>query len=75
MTKVIKDIDEMKSLIGTEHGVSHWPQSDQAQIKLYDDTTADPQGIHVPDDKDKGLLSATIAHGIMTMTPQARLTG
>ncbi len=75
MTKVIKDIDELKGLIGSELGVSDWHQIDQAQINLFADATGDHQWIHVDEEKAKGFVGSTIAHGYLTLSLLPMLTG
>ena len=61
--------DNVRSLIGSELGVSGWIRIEQARIDAFADTTEDHQFIHV----DPGRAAATpfggtIAHGFLTLS-------
>ena len=66
--------DNVRSLIGSELGVSGWIRIEQARIDAFADTTEDHQFIHV----DPGRAAATpfggtIAHGFLTLSLLPRL--
>jgi acyl dehydratase len=68
--RVVKSLDEVKSLVGQEMGVSDWMEIDQARINLFADATGDHQWIHVdPARAAKELPTGkTIAHGFLTLS-------
>jgi acyl dehydratase len=68
--RVVKSLDEVKSLVGQEMGVSDWLEIDQARINLFADATGDHQWIHVdPARAAKELPTGkTIAHGFLTLS-------
>ncbi len=66
--------DNVRSLIGSELGVSGWIRIEQARIDAFADTTEDHQFIHV----DPGRAAATpfggtIAHGFLTLSLLPRM--
>ncbi len=63
------DIDELKSLAGTELGSSDWLRVDQARVDRFADATDDHQWIHVDPVRAKdGPFGGTIAHGYLTLS-------
>ena len=68
--RVVKGLEELKTLVGQEIGVSEWMEIDQARINLFADATGDHQWIHVdPARAAKELPTGkTIAHGFLTLS-------
>ena len=66
--------DNVRSLIGSELGVSGWIRIEQARIDAFADTTEDHQFIHVdPGRAAQTPFSGTIAHGFLTLSLLPRL--
>jgi acyl dehydratase len=62
-------LDELKSLVGKELGVSEWTLVDQKRIDAFADLTEDHQFIHVdPAAARQTPLGSTIAHGFLTLS-------
>ncbi len=77
-------LDEMRSLVGVETGVSEWVTIEQTDIDAFADLTGDWQFIHVdPERAAETPFGTTIAHGFLTMSllswmgagPRPRLAG
>ena len=67
--------DNVRSLIGSELGVSEWIGIDQARINAFADTTEDHQYIHVdPARAAQTPFGGTIAHGFLTLSLLPRMT-
>lgn len=68
--RVVKDFDEMQSLVGTELGVSKWFDVSQERIDQFADATGDHQWIHVDVERAKTDMPGgkTIAHGYLTLS-------
>jgi acyl dehydratase len=67
--KTINGIDELKTLVGEELGVSDWHLIDQAQIDEFAEVTGDDQWIHVDPERAKETpFGGTIAHGYLTLS-------
>ena len=68
--RVIKDIEELKTLVGQEIGVSDLIEITQSQINAFADATGDHQWIHVDTERAKtdSPMSTTIAHGFLTLS-------
>lgn len=68
--RVIEGIDELRTLVGQEVGVSEWFTMGQDRIGAFADTTEDRQWIHL--DRDRALRESpyrsTIAHGFLTLS-------
>ena len=61
--------DNVRSLIGSELGVSGWIRIEQARIDAFADTTEDHQFIHVdPGRAAQTPFGGTIAHGFLTLS-------
>ena len=61
--------DNVRSLIGSELGVSGWIRIEQARIDAFADTTEDHQFIHVDPVKAKHTpFGSTIAHGFLSLS-------
>jgi acyl dehydratase len=70
----IVSLDEIRSRVGSEIGVSDWILVDQARIDAFADTTEDHQFIHV--DSAAAALTpfgGTIAHGFLTLSLLSRM--
>ena len=66
--------DNVRSLIGSELGVSEWIGIDQARINAFADTTEDHQYIHVdPARAAQTPFGGTIAHGFLTLSLLPRM--
>jgi acyl dehydratase len=61
--------DNVRSLVGSELGVSDWIRIEQARINAFADTTEDHQFIHVdPGRAAQTPFGGTIAHGFLTLS-------
>ena len=70
----IANIDEIKSCLGEEVGVSDWILVDQARIDAFAETTEDPQFIHIdPVRAAQTPFGGTIAHGFLTLSLLSRM--
>ena len=66
--------DNVRSLIGSELGVSGWIRIEQARIDAFADTTEDHQLIHVDPARAAATpCGGTIAHGFLTLSLLPRL--
>jgi acyl dehydratase len=68
--RVVKGIEELKSLTGQEVGVSDWIKITQEMIDRFADATGDHQWIHVDSERAKREtpFGSTIAHGFLTVS-------
>ena len=68
--KTLKNLDEVKNLVGTELGVSSWHQITQSQISKFGKVTGDEQWIHTAPLRAKLLspFKSTIAHGFLLLS-------
>jgi len=70
----IASLDDIRSRIGEEVGVSSWLTVDQARIDSFADATEDHQFIHVdPAAAAAAGLGGTIAHGFLTLSLLSRM--
>jgi acyl dehydratase len=70
----IASLDEIKTKVGSEVGVSDWILIDQPRIDTFADVTEDPQFIHIdPEAAAKTLFGGTIAHGFLTLSLLSRM--
>ncbi|MDB5671125.1 MAG: MaoC family dehydratase [Alphaproteobacteria bacterium] len=70
----IVSLDEIRSRVGSEIGVSDWILVDQARILAFADTTEDRQFIHVdPAAAALTPFGGTIAHGFLTLSLLSRM--
>ena len=70
----VASIDEIKTRVGGEIGVSDWILVDQARIDAFAEDTEDRQFIHVdPDAAAKTPFGGTIAHGFLTLSLLSRM--
>ena len=65
----INGIDELKTRVGDELGVSAWRDVTQADIDAFAEVTGDDQWIHVDPERAKDTpFGGTIAHGYFTLS-------
>ena len=70
----VASIEEIRSRIGEEVGVSGWIAFDQARIDAFADATEDRQFIHVdPAAAAHGPFGGTIAHGFLSLSLLSRM--
>ena len=70
----VADLDEIRSRVGKEVGVSGWLVIDQARIGAFAEATEDRQFIHVdPDAAAQTPFGGTIAHGFLTLSLLSRM--
>ncbi|WP_458757688.1 MaoC family dehydratase [Afipia sp. TerB] len=67
--RIFSNIDEIKSAVGTEIGVSDWIEVSQDRINLFAEATCDEQWIHVDQERAKNEMPGgrTIAHGLLSL--------
>jgi acyl dehydratase len=66
---VINGLEELKSKVGEELGVSDWVEVTQEAIDAFADATGDHQWIHVDPQRAKDTpFGGTIAHGLYTLS-------
>src|SRR3954447_14509287 len=67
-------LDEIRSHVGSEIGVSGWLLVDQARIDAFAEVTEDRQFIHVdPAAAAQTPFGGTIAHGFLTLSLLSRM--
>ena len=68
--RIIASLDEMKSLVGQEIGVSEWLEIRQDRVNAFADATLDHQWIHVDPERAKreSPFGGPIAHGFLTLS-------
>ena len=68
--KSLKNLEEVKSLVGSELGVSKWHQISQSQISKFGKVTGDEQWIHTAPIRAKLLspFKSPIAHGFLVLS-------
>jgi acyl dehydratase len=70
----VASLDEIRSRIGKEIGVSGWITVDQARIDAFADATEDRQFIHVdPAAAAQTPFGGTIAHGFLSLSLLSRM--
>ena len=70
----VADLDEIRSRVGKEVGVSGWLVIDQARIGAFAEATEDRQFIHVdPDAAAQTPFGGTSAHGFLTLSLLSRM--
>ena len=70
----IASLDEIRTRVGTEIGVSDWITVDQQRIDQFADTTEDRQFIHVdPAAAAQTPFGGTIAHGFLSLSLLSRM--
>jgi len=73
--RIIEGIDELRSLVGQEAGVSDWLEVSQSLIDRFAELTCDRQWIHVDlaRAKAESPYGTTIAHGFLTLSLVSQL--
>jgi acyl dehydratase len=68
--RVIEGVEELKTLVGKEVGVSDFVEITQSRINDFADATEDHQWIHVDTERAKteSPFGSTIAHGFLTLS-------
>ena len=68
--RIIEDLEEMKSMVGQEIGISDWMEITQDQVNKFADATGDHQWIHVDPERAKkeSPYGGPIAHGYLTIS-------
>lgn len=67
-------LDEIRSRVGQEVGVSRWIVIDQVRIDAFAEATEDRQFIHVdPDAAARTPFGGTIAHGFLLLSLLSRM--
>jgi acyl dehydratase len=70
----IASLDEIRSCVGQEIGVSDWIEVGQERIAAFADATEDRQFIHVdPKAAAATPFGGTIAHGFLTLSMLSRM--
>jgi acyl dehydratase len=69
-TRIISGVEELKTLVGQEVGVSDLFEVTQSHINNFADATEDHQWIHVNPERARteSPFGATIAHGFLTLS-------
>jgi acyl dehydratase len=72
---VFNGIDDLKSKVGEEIGVSEWREVTQDDIDRFAEVTGDDQWIHVDPERAKDTpFGGTIAHGFFTLSLAPRFS-
>ncbi|MGI8494349.1 MAG: MaoC family dehydratase [Pyrinomonadaceae bacterium] len=76
MTIAIKNIAELKNLVGREVAVSDWLEVSQARINQFAEATGDNQWIHIDAERAKAEspFGQTIAHGFLTVSLLSKMS-
>ena len=70
----VASLDDIRSRVGEEVGVSSWLTVDQARIDAFADATEDHQFIHVdPGAAATAGFGGTIAHGFLSLSLLSRM--
>ena len=70
----VTSLDEIRSCIGDEVGVSSWLTIDQQRIEEFADATEDRQFIHTdPEAAAQTPFGGTIAHGFLSLSMLSRM--
>lgn len=70
----VASLDEIRSRVGEEVGVSDWLTMDQERIVGFADATEDRQFIHVdPDAAAQTPFGGTVAHGFLSLSMLSRM--
>jgi len=70
MTRIIEGLEELRSLVGQEAGLSEWLTVTQEMIDRFADLTNDHQWIHVDVERARreSRFGTTVAHGFLTLS-------
>ena len=72
---VFNGIDDLKSRVGEEIGVSDWREITQQDVDTFAEVTGDDQWIHVDPERAKDTpFGGTIAHGYFTLSLAPRFS-
>lgn len=68
--RIIQNLEELKTLVGQEIGVSDWHPVTQEAVNMFADATLDHQWIHVDPERAKkeSPFGGPIAHGYYTLS-------
>jgi acyl dehydratase len=67
--KTYQSVAELKSLVGSQLGVSDWVSIDQHRIDQFAAVTGDDQWIHIdPVRAAAGMFGSPVAHGFLTLS-------
>jgi len=68
--RIIEDLEELKTMVGQEIGVSDWIKVTQERVNTFAEATGDHQWIHVDPERAKkeSPYGGPIAHGYLTMS-------
>jgi acyl dehydratase len=70
----VATLDEIRSRVGQEIGVSEWITVDQGRINAFADATEDHQFIHVdPEAAAKTPFGGTVVHGFLSLSLLSRM--
>ncbi|HJU77688.1 MAG TPA: MaoC family dehydratase [Sphingomicrobium sp.] len=70
----LASLDDIRSRVGQEVGVSSWIEASQSRIDAFADATEDHQFIHVdPDAAAAAGFGGTIAHGFLSLSLLSRM--
>ena len=70
----LASLDEIRSRIGLETGISSWLTMDQQRINEFADATEDRQFIHIdPETAARTPFGGTIGHGFLTLSMLSRM--
>ena len=66
----IESINDLRSLIGTEIGVSEWIEVTQERINVFAEATDDRQWIHTDEKRarEESPYGKTVAQGFLTLS-------
>ena len=68
MAITVVKVEDLKSYVGKELGVTDWFKIDQERINKFADATLDHQFIHVDPEKAAPIFGSTIAHGFLSLS-------
>jgi acyl dehydratase len=67
--RVVRNVDEVRALIGQEIGVSAWVEITQERVNQFAEATGDFQYIHIdPERASQTFFGGTVAHGFLTLS-------
>ena len=70
----VASLEDIRSRVGDEIGVSDWITVDQGRIDIFADATEDRQFIHVdPQTAAQTPFGGTVAHGFLTLSLLSRM--
>jgi len=77
VTTTVKDLDELKTLVGQHLGYSDWMEVTQERVNQFADATGDHQWIHVDPERaaKESPFGGPIGHGYLTISLAPPLLG